>query len=737
MADTLKSLAHYQRSSDCKFFALSAPAKQRLGRPKKGRTSKVSRTSSQSILTSVSDGGSITETEINEASIIAMPAIESEQSTEIIRGKKNGKIKRTATKAKAKALNAMPQEPAKPAIYTEPEDEDFEVKIEKAPAKRENGHKRRSDEMEEAGIYGSNQLILDPDVNPPPAKRRTTRASNSIVAAENNSDRPVTNGSEHDMEIDIVQKPAPAPNPTIKKVLQKGAKKGRKATSSTVRKASATSAAPQASSGDVIPSDDALDAALEADLDRPLTDDEVEAEQPDIVYPKMRRLTRTRPASRDRPPSLAAERRTTRLSSPPFRAPSFEGQDSLPQVASRVAVGATRSTSRLTKGDHLQNGLPSDESAANGNEAFVQPKTKQTKSKKSAKSRPPSRQLSKRHAQPLIPSPAADLPGSTDSLVNLVHASQVGGDEPGNETDVSVVMKSSVIMGVEKGKQGKNDVLISPKHAEIMRRELENVSSQSQPVVFATAMDRIENSSTETASRSIEEVVELVGSATSRSKGFLEPIGSIESAQSTERHTPIQSPIAIQPIDQVPNTPHLSESERESTPLQAFPVVGISACVPSVQTTPRLAVSPQSSDVENQPPSSRPSSVRPPLLISSPPKPQIIRIPLVTTPSTSPSKRNNSRLQSTMPWSAIDYDKIFLGSPADKENNPFKLKLATNGEIVSLTSPEKKMSFEEWIKFNGQEGEEHLRSECERVIGKFEGEGVRALKTLEGIACVD
>ena len=90
-----------------------------------------------------------------------------------------------------------------------------------------------------------------------------------------------------------------------------------------------------------------------------------------------------------------------------------------------------------------------------------------------------------------------------------------------------------------------------------------------------------------------------------------------------------------------------------------------------------------------------------------------------------------------MPWSAIDYDKIFLGSPADKENNPFNLELGTNGESVSLTSPEKKLSLEEWIQFNVRRGEEHLRSECERVIGKFEGEGVRALKTLEGIVCVD
>ena len=52
-----------------------------------------------------------------------------------------------------------------------------------------------------------------------------------------------------------------------------------------------------------------------------------------------------------------------------------------------------------------------------------------------------------------------------------------------------------------------------------------------------------------------------------------------------------------------------------------------------------------------------------------------------------------------------------------------------------LSSPERKMSVQEWILCNARSGEERLRRECEMLVGRFEGEGVRALKALEGIVC--
>ena len=65
------------------------------------------------------------------------------------------------------------------------------------------------------------------------------------------------------------------------------------------------------------------------------------------------------------------------------------------------------------------------------------------------------------------------------------------------------------------------------------------------------------------------------------------------------------------------------------------------------------------------------------------------------------------------------------------------LGTAIDGLEEGLSSPEKQMTVEQWILSNAKKSEEKLRTECERLVGRFEGEGVRALKTLEGIACVD
>lgn len=55
----------------------------------------------------------------------------------------------------------------------------------------------------------------------------------------------------------------------------------------------------------------------------------------------------------------------------------------------------------------------------------------------------------------------------------------------------------------------------------------------------------------------------------------------------------------------------------------------------------------------------------------------------------------------------------------------------------ALTSPEKKMTVEEWINWNAGKAEERLRAESERVVGVFEKEGTRALRVLEGIEVLD
>ena len=128
-------------------------------------------------------------------------------------------------------------------------------------------------------------------------------------------------------------------------------------------------------------------------------------------------------------------------------------------------------------------------------------------------------------------------------------------------------------------------------------------------------------------------------------------------------------------------------------------------------TVPSLTPSPQSSNAENRPPSSRPLQKK-----------------------TSPTRGAPLRLQTTLPWSAVDLENIFLERPeAKNENDP----VATAQVLAdTLTSSEKKLTVEDWIKYNARKGEERLRNECERVVGKFESEGVKALKVLEGIVCL-
>lgn len=68
-------------------------------------------------------------------------------------------------------------------------------------------------------------------------------------------------------------------------------------------------------------------------------------------------------------------------------------------------------------------------------------------------------------------------------------------------------------------------------------------------------------------------------------------------------------------------------------------------------------------------------------------------------------------------------------------DDPAKLDEAARRVKASLTSPEKKMTVEQWIRFNADKGEERLKAECERMVGIFETNGVRALRALEGIEC--
>ncbi|TKA70325.1 hypothetical protein B0A55_09630 [Friedmanniomyces simplex] len=166
--------------------------------------------------------------------------------------------------------------------------------------------------------------------------------------------------------------------------------------------------------------------------------------------------------------------------------------------------------------------------------------------------------------------------------------------------------------------------------------------------------------------------------------------------------------------------------------------------------------SPNGSDKENHP-SSLP---RPTTALKAPTGPFLsptkttTRIPLAPgTPNTrrlSPTKsllsptKTSLHLSTTHPWTPVDLDLEYslfshLASPASQSTAmtpgtllASRLMAASGG----LTSPEKAMSVEEWVRWRAEQGEAELRRRGEGLVSLFEREGGRGLGSLAGVEVV-
>ncbi|CAK7265089.1 hypothetical protein SEPCBS57363_001410 [Sporothrix epigloea] len=159
------------------------------------------------------------------------------------------------------------------------------------------------------------------------------------------------------------------------------------------------------------------------------------------------------------------------------------------------------------------------------------------------------------------------------------------------------------------------------------------------------------------------------------------------------------------------------------------------------QATLSPSQSPQSSDAENHPPSSRPATIS---------AGKVKRVALATmqiptalaAPSTpggistyarpgSPSKRSNTigGLRSAISWSAVDVDAIF---DIDKENGDDILgQFLRKG--TDLSTPEKAMTVEGFIFHNAGQAERMLKEGCEAMVSVFEQQGTEAMRVLESL----
>ncbi|KAG0649145.1 Chromosome segregation cut17 [Hyphodiscus hymeniophilus] len=719
---------HFNRSADCPFFTLvnnnkQSPAPKRT-KSKKGRASKISRLSTQSAFTVASDSASFTDLPTEEGDSILTTATNSTVTTQggrkMTKGKKSGNSK--AGKAKAKKNEAVEVKPA-----PEPEDDDFEVKVE-VDVKPPQGRKRKTDDTVDLAA----SVI---ECHPPP-KRRVTRTRASTVVDESIT----INADDTNQSIAVEDAPKP-----------KGRKKGRSSVARSTRKDSAASVV----SRDVsIPNDDEIDAALEADLERRLTDDEgpllppKKATRSSKIVKADQAMFGTEPMEVD---EAAIELELQALEAESKTLPKARGAkgkqprkvSAKQQAAARKVVEAGAESDaeaqKVAEAEASQQIVAELEHSLSIHQSspVTQPK------KQRASSRQPARQLPGRRTRGSV----LPVNESTAEVTDVFHdAVDDQKYESGNETDASMASQSTVVRGgstrrastMKKGRAGKK--LVTSNIEEIVRRPKEVVSEyQELPIVAVPepASIHVDDSTAQeeafyTPAPEALPVVEV-------------PIAKVSKPRAAPkgRGRPPKTgvPARVQEVrfEAEPESEAQPEAAREEAPTSTTAKGKLPAprspTPPLKESTP--ADSPQSSDAENHPPSSKPSaSARKPAT----PQATSARIPLAATPIMSPSKRNViAGLQSAHPWSAVDLDVILLKSPGDENVAAIgmigeAMLKAKNGD---LTSPEKRMTVEEWIQHNAEAAEEKLRSECERMVGVFEREGGRAMQALEGVECLE
>ena len=699
--------------------------KSKPGRPKKSRASKASRASTQSNFTAVSEGPSIVQVDPNVDEPLVSDT-DPVKPTKPARGKKATKGKRANGKTKGKGTKTTQEESQVASSFIEPEDDDFEVKVDASPALVSSNKKRKSDEVdavnERLSIVQTDGVVQS---QAPAKKQRRTRASSTVALHKDATVIPPSPQPEADAPMTDAESMPPPPGPVSKK---KG-KGGKQRASSAIRKASGASTASKASLRAIAPTDEEIEAALKADLNRPLTDEEGDTEPIEAEPPKNRRLTRSKSGPKKATASVAPTRRGTRANSvttaeplttnlsPPGTAVSKDSQaaeseaseddvlvDGLAEYSPDISKNEAKTVRHHLIEQHNQTAEVGNfqGNMSDADQDGVQRNSPTTKPQQT-KGRQASRQLPARNVQASACSDTNDAINSMADANSSVLDTRTVQDDSGHETDASVAKPSRT----------KRLAKVAPAAAKKAKRE-KKVASKSQKVGVVSE-PAVDAQSDENYKKAPEIISDPADTRQEPPK---------ESAEESLSTTEVTTNENIAP----------ATTERNNALMENEDIPPVPA--PQIHSTPRPAFSSQSSDAENQPPSARPSSSRPPISFQSPSKSQITRVPLAITPISSPSKGSFSKLQSTFPWTAVDLETIFQGTPsANKENDPFVLASTDQRAERALTSPEKKLTVEEWIKFNAQRGEERLRNECERLVGRFEGEGVKALRTLEGIVC--
>jgi hypothetical protein len=702
---------HFKRSPDCPFFTLinnhkQSPAAKRT-KAKRDRTSKASRLSTQSAFTVASEAPSITDVPAQDEDSILTTAT----NTTASQGKKMGKPKKAAS-TKGRKTRAKKAEPIEVPV-PEPEDADFEVKVDQEP-KPTRGRKRKSEQDHETTVPAM-------DIVAPPPKRRATRNRGSMAVDESIIDS--------------------TDNTASKPVGRKG-----RASAKSTRKASVASIA---SLRAPVMDDDEIDQALEADLERRLSDDE---ETP-ITAPAKKSSRSSKVAKADRAmfgmsvveaddAVIEAELEAMDVDSKPLpKAKGAKGKQTRKpstkqQAAAKKAAEAEAEAQELAGADEASRQVTAElehSISVQHSSPVIQQK------KQRASSRPAGRQMRSRAARGSVLSTSENI-----SIGDYQESIDDQKDDSGHETDASMASQSTVVRGsssrrgstMKKGRGGKKAT----------SRNIEEIVHKSQAPIPSDEVDEKVPLAKGKKIVHLEEVSMTEEVFYTPVPEFPQPVPgepvpkAIKPKVGKPRGRLLKAtPEASQPAATVVEPERVKEAPIHSKAAQpkTQPALALRSPTPTpMEATP--SQSPQSSDAENHPPSSKPSAATKKTMT---PHSTTKRIPLAaTTPSMSPSKRNViAGLQSLHPWTAVDLETVFMKSPSGENGNRADIfggavEKIRNGD---LTSPEKKMTVEEWIHHNAQMAEEKLKNECERMVGAFESEGTRAMRALEGVECVE
>ncbi|CAM1511643.1 Fc.00g091560.m01.CDS01 [Cosmosporella sp. VM-42] len=709
---------HYNRSPDCAFFALLDESQAtKKSRAKAGRASKASRLS---VATVASEAPSITELTAGPEDSVLTTA------STMTQGGKKGKGKKTAT-GKGRKAKAKKEEPVEIQEIEASVGEEESV----PPPKPKRGKKRGSAAMEDSMMAAHEA---------PAPKKRATRTRGSVA---------VNSSTIEPEDSEMTDAPAPKKAPGRKKATAKSMRK----TSTTSNTSTTSLRGPPGT----FPDDDEIERQLEADLQRPLSEDE------DITLDSdsERRKSKAKKSKGGKGPKnqdvSAHESPDYAMFNPePADFDDADVEDELKALQAEMEMNEPAPVQEPEpEPQHEPEPEPKQELYVpkKGRKAGTRKASKQTKSKKTKAAPPPVEEEEVVAAEP-EPELEPEIMALEPQMEDHLH------DESMASTD-TVVVKKPAAPRLSTGNRGRGrpskTSLISQESSDVM----DLVDSPAEPTVEAPAeppakRGRGRPSKASLASQVSEpEEPKAVEAPTKRGRGR-PPKKSVEVQKSPEGEAepaPAPAPVLVEEEEmkiysaeasQDPETHApvvLFEEARRSPAVQSFtspqppssarhlanppstPGRIISPAPSARQAAISPSQSPQSSNAENEPPSSRPV-------------PSTKRVALAHVAATpmrgSPSKRNViAGLKSTAPWSAVDLDAIF-GSPStspNKENG--SERFLKQGQ--ALTSPEKQMTVEEWINHNAAEAEKKLKHECEAMVSRFESEGTKAMRVLEGL----